>query len=83
MIEYVGRRLAMTCDRIVGPREIVVKSLGPLLALLPLFAGGTISGSGKVQLILDPSALVRIAYPEILTTPPRRAGADYRPAGVS
>jgi tape measure domain-containing protein len=75
VIEYLGRRLAMTCDKIVGPREIVVKHLGPLLAPLPLFAGGTISGSGKVQLILDPSALIRIAYPEILPAASRRSAA--------
>jgi CheY-like chemotaxis protein len=74
VIEYLGKRLAMTCDKIVGPREIVLKSLGPLLTPLPLYAGGTISGSGKVQLILDPAALVEIAYaeeePETFATEP-------------
>ncbi len=64
VIDYASRRLALTCDKIVGPREIVVKSLGPLLSPLPLYAGGTISASGKVQLILDPAALVRLAYPD-------------------
>jgi chemotaxis protein histidine kinase CheA len=64
VIDYASRRLALTCDKIIGPREIVVKSIGPLLGPLPLYAGGTISGSGKVQLILDPAALVRLAYPE-------------------
>jgi len=68
VIDYAGKRLAVTCDRVIGPREIVVKSLGPLLSALPLFAGGTISGSGKVQLILDTAALVRLAHPE---TPPQ------------
>src|SRR5690606_20988832 len=48
----------------VGPREIVVKELGPLLSPLPFYAGATISGSGKVQLILDPAALLRLAYPD-------------------
>jgi chemotaxis protein histidine kinase CheA len=64
VIEYLGKRLAVTCDKIIGPREIVLKGLGPLLAPLPLYAGGTISGSGKVQLILDPAALVQIAFAE-------------------
>ncbi len=64
VIDYASRRLALTCDKIVGPREIVVKSIGALLGPLPLYAGGTISGSGKVQLILDPAALVRLAYPD-------------------
>jgi chemosensory pili system protein ChpA (sensor histidine kinase/response regulator) len=47
----------VTCDKVVGPRQIVVKSLGPLLKPLPLYAGATISGAGKVQLILDLAAL--------------------------
>ena len=70
VIEYLGKRLATTCDKIVGPREIVLKTLGPLLSPLPLYAGGTISGSGKVQLILDPAALVRLAYPTLPAAEP-------------
>ena len=53
-----------TVDKIVGPREIIIKPLGPLLAPLTLYAAATISGSGKVQLILDPAQLVRRAYPD-------------------
>ena len=45
----------------IGPREIVVRSLGPLLARLPLYAGATISGAGKVQLILDVAHLAEHA----------------------
>ena len=81
VIEYLGRRLAITCDKIVGPREIVVKSLGPLLASIPLYAGGTVSGSGKVQLILDPAALVRLAYPSAQM--PASAGAKPMTSGRS
>jgi hypothetical protein len=77
-LEFAGRRLAATCDKLIGPREIVVKSLGPLLAPIGLFAGGTISGAGKVQLILDPAALVELAYPAAARPVPvrgdRRAG---------
>ncbi|HTE55581.1 MAG TPA: response regulator [Kofleriaceae bacterium] len=73
VLDYASRRLALTVDKIVGPREIVVKSLGPLLGPLSLYAGGTISGSGKVQLILDPAALVRLAYPDAATAAHRRS----------
>jgi len=62
VFDYTGRRFAVTCDRIVGAREAVVKTLGPLLEPLPLYAGGTISGAGDVQLILDSSALAREAF---------------------
>ena len=56
------RRFIIACDRIIGPRVIVVRSLGPLLDALPLFAGITLSGSGKAQLVLDPAALADAAF---------------------
>jgi chemotaxis protein histidine kinase CheA len=52
---------AATCDKVIGPREIVVRSLGPLFSNLPLYAGATISGAGKVQLILDVERLAEVA----------------------
>jgi chemosensory pili system protein ChpA (sensor histidine kinase/response regulator) len=70
VVAYADKRLVCAVDKVIGPREIVVKQLGPLLAPLPLYAGATISGSGKVQLILDPAALVRAAYPGHTLTDP-------------
>ncbi len=64
VVSFAGKSLACTVDKLVGPREIIIKPLGPLLAPLTLYAGATISGSGKVQLILDPAQLVRRAYPD-------------------
>ncbi|MDQ3368720.1 MAG: response regulator [Myxococcota bacterium] len=64
VVSFAGKRLVCTVDKIVGPREIIIKPLGPLLAPLTLYAGATISGSGKVQLILDPAQLVRRAHPD-------------------
>jgi chemosensory pili system protein ChpA (sensor histidine kinase/response regulator) len=64
VVSFNGKSLVCTVDKIVGQREIIIKPLGPLLAPLTLYAGATISGSGKVQLILDPAQLVRRAYPD-------------------
>ncbi|HEY4175640.1 MAG TPA: response regulator [Kofleriaceae bacterium] len=64
VVSFAGKRLVCTVDKIIGPREIIIKPLGPLLAPLTLYAGATISGSGKVQLILDPAQLVRRAHPD-------------------
>jgi len=64
VVSFAGKSLVCTVDKIIGPREIIIKPLGPLLAPLTLYAGATISGSGKVQLILDPAQLVRRAYPD-------------------
>jgi chemosensory pili system protein ChpA (sensor histidine kinase/response regulator) len=65
VLEFAGRRLAATCDKVIGPREIIIKSIGPLLAPLGIYAGATISGAGKVQLILDSAALAQLAYPPV------------------
>ena len=58
VVAFGERRLAIVCEKLIGLREIVVKGLGPLLAPLKLYSGATISGSGKVQLILDVAELV-------------------------
>ena len=63
VVSFAGKSLVCTVDKIVGPREIIIKPLGALLAPLTLYAGATISGSGKIQLILDPAQLVRRAHP--------------------
>jgi len=64
VVSFAGKVMVCSVDKIVGPREIIIKSLGPLLAPLTLYAAATISGSGKVQLILDPAQLVRRVYPD-------------------
>jgi chemosensory pili system protein ChpA (sensor histidine kinase/response regulator) len=64
VVSFAGKSMVCSVDKIVGPREIIIKPLGPLLAPLTLYAAATISGSGKVQLILDPAQLVRRVYPD-------------------
>jgi chemotaxis protein histidine kinase CheA len=64
VVSFAGKSMVCTVDKLVGPREIIIKPLGPLLAPLTLYAAATISGSGKVQLILDPAQLVRRVHPD-------------------
>jgi chemotaxis protein histidine kinase CheA len=64
VVSFAAKTMVCSVDKIVGPREIIIKPLGPLLAPLTLYAAATISGSGKVQLILDPAQLVRRVYPD-------------------
>jgi CheY-like chemotaxis protein/chemotaxis signal transduction protein len=54
-----GRRVAASCDRLLGQEEIVVKPLGPLLASVNGYLGGAILGDGRIALLLDPAALTR------------------------
>ena len=63
LVEHVGagrETYALACDHLVGKREIVIKSLGPLLANVPCAAGATLLGD-RVALILDVPAIIRRA----------------------
>jgi two-component system, chemotaxis family, sensor kinase CheA len=54
-----GRRMALVCDRIVEEQEVVIKSLGPLLAGVPGYLGAAIMHDGQTALILDPAFVSR------------------------
>jgi chemotaxis protein histidine kinase CheA len=74
-IRYGERSFVATCDKIIGPRTIVVRPLGPLMGQLPLYAGVTVSGAGKAQLVLDLAALADAAHaPAKHPHPPMRRG---------
>lgn len=73
-VRYAGRNFLITCDKVIGPRTIVVRPPGDLLGLIPIYAGVTASGAGKAQLVLDLGALADLAYAGTVPTPvgPRR-----------
>ncbi|MBU0620523.1 MAG: Hpt domain-containing protein [Gammaproteobacteria bacterium] len=52
-------RVALHVEQLLGNQEAVVKNIGPQLARMPGIAGATVSGSGKVILILDPIAFTQ------------------------
>ena len=51
--------VAVQVDRLLGSREIVVKSLGPQFSDLPGVAGATVLGDGSVVMIADLSEMVK------------------------
>ena len=51
-------RIALHVDKIVGNREIVVKSLGKQLSQVKSLSGASILGDGRIVFILDVSGLV-------------------------
>jgi two-component system chemotaxis sensor kinase CheA len=55
-----GERFGLVCDHLLGKKEIVIKSLGPLLANVPCAAGATLLGE-RCVLILDVPAVVERA----------------------
>jgi two-component system chemotaxis sensor kinase CheA len=52
--------LGLAVDRIIGHREIVVRTIADPLARVDGISGATDLGDGKVVLILDPAALSRL-----------------------
>ena len=57
LVENAGVSYALVCDQLLGKREIVIKSLGRLLANVEGVAGATLLGD-RVALILDVPAII-------------------------
>ena len=70
-----GSRWSAT--RLLGKEEVVVKSLGPLLASLSMYLGAAILGDGRIALLVDPAVLVRASAEQ------RGAGRGGRRRGRS
>ena len=60
LVKAGEHRVALQIDSIQGNSQIVVKSVGPQIGTVRWIAGGTILGDGRVALILDVTALVRM-----------------------
>ncbi len=73
LVEAAGQTYALAVERLVGKREIVLKSLGALLAEVPCAAGATLIGE-RVAVILD---VVRAGAAG--SEPPGRAGRRRSP----
>jgi two-component system chemotaxis sensor kinase CheA len=74
-----GRRVALVCDALLGKEEVVVKSLGRLLAPLSLYLGAAILGDGRIALLVDPAVLVRASAQPRAAEPPPAAAAPSAP----
>ena len=60
VIVHMGdRKAGVIVNTLIGQQEIVIKSLGKLLAGIKVMAGATILGDGKVALILDVGTLMQ------------------------
>ena len=59
VIESLGRSLAVACDGLLGEEEVVIKSLGAIMAGMPGYLGAAILGDGRIALVLDPNHLLK------------------------
>ncbi|MDM4017455.1 hybrid sensor histidine kinase/response regulator [Roseiconus lacunae] len=53
--------LALLVDRVLGPEEVVVRPMPPMLKSHPLCIGATLSGMGETVLLLDPRGVAEAA----------------------
>lgn len=51
------KKVGLIVDTLIGQQEIVIKPLGELIGNIPVIAGATILGNGRISLIIDVSSL--------------------------
>lgn len=77
--------VALTVDRILGQRQVVVRTMGDALLKVDGISGATDLGDGRVVLILDAAALARSArgVPRpVLPSRPNAAAAEHSSSGA-
>jgi chemosensory pili system protein ChpA (sensor histidine kinase/response regulator) len=75
LVEAGGQTFALAVERLLGKREIVLKSLGALLAEVPCAAGATLIGE-RVAVILDVVQLVQRGLARPASARPRPSAAS-------
>jgi chemosensory pili system protein ChpA (sensor histidine kinase/response regulator) len=68
LVHVQDQWVAVQVDALAGSREIVVKSLGPQFARVAGLSGATILGDGRVVLILDLLAHIRLLHGRLAGT---------------
>jgi two-component system chemotaxis sensor kinase CheA len=61
LLEAEGKKVALFVDELVGQHQVVIKSLETNYRKVPGVSGATIMGDGRVAMIIDVGALVRLA----------------------
>jgi two-component system chemotaxis sensor kinase CheA len=59
VVNVGGVQVGLVVDHLIGQEEVVIKSLGAMLQGVAGMAGATITGDGKIALILDVPGLLR------------------------
>lgn len=59
MVQVGNQKVGFVVDQLIGQEEVVIKPLGAMLQGMPGFAGATITGDGRIALILDVPSLMK------------------------
>ena len=61
IVQHEQQRVGLVVDRVLGTHQTVLQPLGRFFRHIEVVSGGTIMGDGRVALILDVAATVRVA----------------------
>ncbi|MFN7996740.1 MAG: chemotaxis protein CheA [Bryobacteraceae bacterium] len=70
IVQHEGERVGLVVDRVLGTHQTVIQSLGRFFREMEVISGATIMGDGRVALILDINAVVRLADDQEQATRP-------------
>jgi two-component system chemotaxis sensor kinase CheA len=73
-----GKRLAVTCDRLIGEEDVVINGFEPPLNAVRGYLGTALLGNGRIALVLDPADLVRRPGNARTRTPEQQPAAHSR-----
>lgn len=59
LVQVGSQKVGFVVDQLIGQEEVVIKPLGAMLQGMPGFAGATITGDGRIALILDVPGLMK------------------------
>lgn len=59
LVQVGNQKVGFVVDQLIGQEEVVIKPLGAMLQGMPGFAGATITGDGRIALILDVPGLMK------------------------
>ncbi len=83
LVHSETRSYAVQVDGLAGSSEIVVKSLGPQFSKVPGLSGATLLGDGRVVVILDLLALLRVQAAVRVGVEVLNTGESVNPSAVS
>jgi two-component system chemotaxis sensor kinase CheA len=61
IVRHEGERVGLVVDRVLGTHQTVIQSLGRFFRDIHVISGATVMGDGRVALIMDIAAGVRLA----------------------
>lgn len=78
VVALAEKQLGFIVDKLIGQEEIVIKSLGEYIGGNPGIAGATITGNGRVRLIIDVAGVIELAQNMPRRVRGRKAGGQSK-----